>query len=45
MEQNEKTNIGIILSDEKECECRTSSLSREGSLSEEGIVVYSVVDI
>jgi hypothetical protein len=35
------TTIGLP-SLEKECECRTSSLSRESSLSTEGIV-YEVV--
>lgn len=30
--------MGIILSDENECECLTSSRSRESSLSVEGIV-------
>ena len=44
--EEKKTNMGIILSDEKECECRTSSRSREGSLSEEeDIVVYGIVCI
>ena len=34
-----KTNMGIILSDENECECLTSSRSRETSLSDEGIII------
>lgn len=38
-----KTNMGIILSDENECECLTSSRSRETSLSDEGIMICSLV--
>jgi len=37
--------MGIILSDENECECLTSSRSRETSLSEEGIVMCRLVCI
>jgi hypothetical protein len=35
--------MGIILSDENECECLTSSRSRETSLSDEGIMICSLV--
>jgi hypothetical protein len=38
-----KTNMGIILSCENECECLTSSRSRETSLSDEGIMVCGLV--
>jgi hypothetical protein len=37
--------MGIIRSDENECECLTSSRSRETSLSEEGIVICRLVCI
>lgn len=36
--------MGIILESENECECRTSSRSRESSLSVEGILC-SVIDV